>query len=168
MKGKISFLCSSPAPCFKDISFEYRINLWVTFVRPLFLPLAAMGPILSKTDLSNIQVKMRTSLRKFLRLPRNFKSEILLQVFPIDFEEWMRIERMNNSLKWECRLQRKKVERENLHKYSMPYKKYLPLEFAYLLKRFTAWCKICQRPFYPENTVWRELGLNICMRTLKK
>jgi len=50
------------------------------------------------------------------------------------------------------------VEKENLMRYLIPYRKYLPKEFACLLKRFTAWCKECQRPFYPEHL--EEQGVN--------
>ena len=150
-KGKVGFLVNCLSPCFKDISFEYRVNLWVTFIRPLFLPLAAMGSILTATERSNIQTKMRISLRKFLKLPRNFKTEILSQVFPIDFSEWIRVENVNSCLKWQFRKERRVVEKEVLTRYSIPYRKYLPLEFACLLKKFIAWCKECQRPFYPEH-----------------
>ena len=150
-KGKISFLIDSLSPCFKDISFEYRINLWITFIRPLFLPLAAMGSILTTTERADIQAKLRIALRKFLRLPKNFKTEILGQVFPIDFTEWMKIERENSGLKWEYRRQRKLVDKERLTRFSIPYRKYLPAGFGCLLKKFTAWCKECQKPFYPEH-----------------
>ena len=94
---------------------------------------------------------MRIALRKFLKLPRNFKTEILSQVFPIDFTEWISVEHRNNCSKWECRKRKRIVEKENLMKYTIPYKKYLPLEFASLLKKFTVWCRECQRPFYPEH-----------------
>ena len=150
-KGKISFLVRSLGPCFKDISFDYRVNLWVTFIRPLFLPLAAMGPILTAIELSAIQVKTRLSLRKFLKLPRNFRTDILDQVFPVNFADWIRSEDWNNCFKWKCRRQRKVVEKDQLIRYSFPCRRFLPKEFAFLLRKFTAWCKECQRPFYPEH-----------------
>ena len=125
--------------------------MWITFVRPLFLPLAAMGPILTNTDRSCIQMKMRTSLKKFLKLPRNFSTEILNQVVPIDFLEWMEIEKRNNTLKWVCRKQRRMVPKEELGSFSITFIRYLPIEFATLLKCFTAWCRECQKPFYPKH-----------------
>ena len=41
--------------------------------------------------------------------------------------------------------------KESLPKYSIPRRKHLPIEFGNLLKKFTAWCKVCQKPFYPDH-----------------
>jgi hypothetical protein len=87
-KGKISFLTICLSSCLNNISFDYRISLWTTFIRPLFLPLAALAPTLNQTDRNKIETKLRTSIKKFLKLPQNFKSEILHQIFPIDLNGW--------------------------------------------------------------------------------
>jgi len=143
MKGKISFLTSSLSPCFRNVSFDYGANLWITFVKPLFLPLAALGTALTPSEKNLIQTKLRVSLKKFLKLPKSFKTEILDQVYPIDFLEWLQIENHNCRVKWDARALRQGDYNGMLKKYRVPRRKYLPREFRSLLSKFTAWCKVC-------------------------
>jgi len=84
-KGKINFLTQCLSPSFKSISFDYGINLWLTFIKPLFLPLTTEASISTQTEKEEIQTKLRISLKKFLRLPKNFSTYILSQVFPLDW-----------------------------------------------------------------------------------
>jgi len=98
-KGKVNFLASTLSPCYRNISFDYGLNLWITFVRPLFLPLTALGLITTSSEREMIQAKMRVSLKKFLKLPKTFRTEVLSQVYPIDFAKWIKIERDNSKTK---------------------------------------------------------------------
>ncbi len=147
--GKINFLISTLGRCFPNISFDYRANLWVTFIRPLFLPLATLATIMTKSEKEMVQIKLRVSLRKFLGLPKNFRKDVLFQVFPIDFCEWMEVESEKNRLKWEARQLR--AELETVKKYEIPIKRCLPAAFGKLLRSFTAMCKTCKKAFYPEH-----------------
>ena len=88
---------------------------------------------------------------KFLRLPRSFKVEVLNQIFPLDFENWMRVESFNSLAKWEARTKRCEVNREELEKFIVPRIRNLPIEFNSLIKKFVAWCGACCKPFYPEH-----------------
>ncbi len=58
-RGKVNYLVNSLGPCFKNISFDYRVNLWITFIRPLFLPLATLGTIMNGSD-KTVCTKLRT------------------------------------------------------------------------------------------------------------
>ena len=98
-----------------------------------------------------IQAKMRVSLKKFLKLPKTFRTEVLSQVYPIDFAKWIKIERDNSKTKLDARILREKVCKDNLRKFLVPMRRCLPNEFRTLLKKFTAWCKTCCQPFYPEH-----------------
>ena len=91
------------------------------------------------------------SLKKFLKLPKSFKTEILDQVYPIDFLEWLQIENHNCRVKSDARALRQGDYNGMLKKYRVPRRKYLPREFRSLLSKFTAWCKVCCQPFYPEH-----------------
>jgi len=96
-------------------------------------------------------MRLRVSLKKFLRLPRNFSSDVLTQIFPIDFIEWVESEHANSTSKWEARLNRCVVKKQELMKYEIPRMRNLPLEFNKLLKYFVAWCDSCEKSFYPEH-----------------
>ncbi len=148
-KGKISFLVGALGQCFRNISFDYKANLWITFIRPLFLPLATLATIMTKSEKELVETKLRVSLRKFLGLPKHFRSDILLQVFPIDFCIWMEVENENNQLKWEAR--RLRTELEVSKHYKIDMNRHLPGAFGALLKSFTSICKVCRVPFYPEH-----------------
>ncbi len=150
-KGKVNYLVNSLGPCFKDISFSYRTNLWITFIRPLFLPLATFGSIITESERESICTKLKVSLKKFLKLPRNFRDDILMQAVQIDFGKWIEIEHRNNMKRWTSRQWRLTCEKESLEKYEMSARRWLPLEFGNLLNRFTAFCWKCRRPFYPEH-----------------
>ena len=151
IKGKINNLTRCLSPCLKNISFDYRVNLWITFIRPLFLPLAAMAVIINETLKDRIQALLRASLRKFIGLPKNFSVDILAQAFPLDFKEWIRIESQNCRSKWTNRLKRERVPDDSLVKFQIHYRKSMPIEFAAFLKSFTAWCELCHKPFYPKH-----------------
>ena len=146
-KGKIGYIVSSLGPCFRNISHDYRANLWVTFIRPLFLPLATMSKILTNSDKELILTKLRGSLKKFFNLPRNFRTDILTEIFPLDFLEWVAIEQGNNDLKWEARRDFSEMPVEGILKSRVFFQRFLPIEFGKLLRKFTAMCK----PFYPEH-----------------
>ncbi len=148
-RGKINFLVGTLGKCLQNVSFDYRANLWITFIRPLFLPLATLATILNNTEKEIIQTKLRISLRKFLGLPKNFSNDILCQIFPIDFCEWMEIESENNKMKWEAR--RMRTELECPRKYKVIIQRYIPSEFSKLLRCFTATCRVCKTPFYPAH-----------------
>ena len=170
VRGKVDFLINSLNPCFKDISVDYAINLWLTFVKPLFIPLTALSVLTSISEKELVQSKLRTSLKKFLKLPKNFKTEILFQIYPIDFIKWMKIERENSRAKWEARKLKEDVRKDNLKKFTVPFQKYLPAEFRSLIKKFTAWCKTCNKPFYPdhlEDHGIRRIQMNEILEDLK-
>lgn len=146
-KGKTVFLSRSLGPCLRDISFDYKLNLWVIFVKPLFLPLATLSPILTNTDRELVETKLRLSLKRFLQLPKNFRSDILEKIFPIDFLRWMDTEWNNNRERWKCREEGAIVDKENLEKYRVLCQKWLPREFGQLLRKFTVYCKVCKKTF---------------------
>jgi len=98
-----------------------------------------------------IVAKLRVSLKKFLRLPNSFSSEVLFQVFPLDFLKWADVEYKNCRIKWEARLNRGLVSVESLERFVIPRVRNLPIEFNKLLKCFVSWCGACQRPFSPEH-----------------
>ena len=90
-------------------------------------------------------------MKRFLKLPRNFRTDVLFQILPLDFKVWLKLENSNNLVKWEARKLRKKVPGDELHCYSFLLKDCLPVEFSYILRRFTAICRVCRVPFYPEH-----------------
>ena len=147
--GKINSITKCLSPCFKNISHDYCTNLWITFIKPLFLPLSAFGPILTNSERISIEAKLRVSLKKFLRLPRNFSVDLLGQIFPINFLEWMKVENENSQVKWMARCERRTVSKEELKKFVVPRVRGLPIEFNVLLKKFVSWCGHCGKPFYP-------------------
>ena len=150
-KGKVDFLVNRLNPCFKAITVDYAISLWMTFIKPLFLPLATLSDLVSPTEKEIAQTRLRASLKKFLKFPKNFKTELLMKIYPIDFLKWMKIERENSRVKWLARDMREEVNKDNLRKYKVPFQRYLPVEFRDLIKRFTVWCGSCEKPFYPEH-----------------
>jgi len=150
-RGRINNITRFLSPCIKNVSFDYRANLWITFIRPLFLPLAAMSAILTESHQERIQARLRGSLRKFIGLPKNFSIEILAQVFPLDFKEWMRTEYQNCRTKWASRMKREQVPDGLILKYKVQYMRSMPVEFSQYLKCFTAWCEQCDKPFYPKH-----------------
>ncbi len=149
--GKINYLVSSLRPCLSNVSLDYRLNLWVVLVKPLFLPLAAMAWSMSRNDRETVQTKLRVSLKKFIGLPKNFRTDVLTKLFPLDYEEWINIEYENNTAKWLRRLRYQPNTQEGQKKYLTGYYRCLPKEFGMLLKRFTVVCRECQKPFYPEH-----------------
>jgi len=150
-RGKVNYLVNSLGPCFKNISFNYRANLWITFIRPLFLPLATLGSIMTNSDKEAVCTKLKVSLKKFLKLPRNFRDDVLMQVVPIDFIRWIEVEHENNVRKWNSRLWRLECSKDSLEKFVVLVRRWLPSEFGDLLNRFTAVCGRCRMPFYPEH-----------------
>ena len=135
----------------KDISVDYKLNLWTVFIRPLLLPLINLSPFCTKTERKEIQAKIRISLKSFLKLPKHFKTSILNEIFPINIEKRMDIELNNNKVKWEARINRTAVVKKKLQKYHLSKERFLPIAFNSILKKFTAWCELCSKPFYPEH-----------------
>ncbi len=86
-----------------------------------------------------------------MKLLKTFKTEILFQIFSLDFNQWIKAESENSQYKWEKRCERIGVQKDKLKHYSIPTKKYLPANFSILLRKFTALCTKCKKPYYPEH-----------------
>ena len=67
----------------------------------------------------------------------------------------MNVEDSNNMLKWEARKMR---PRDKISKYKIQFRRYLPVEFGLLLRKYTAKSSVCQKSFYSEH--FEEHGLN--------
>jgi len=80
-RGKIKFLKYNLSPLLKDISVDYRVNLWQILVRPLFLPLALLKNFLCKSTAEEIKRKLQKSLKWFLGLARNTPDEVVFSLF---------------------------------------------------------------------------------------
>jgi len=61
-EGKIDFLKRNLSPLIRNISVDYRVNLWQILVRPLFIPLALLSNFLCKTSSDLIEGRLRKSL----------------------------------------------------------------------------------------------------------
>ena len=117
-RGKIEFLKYNLSPLLKDISVDYRVNLWQILVRPLFLPLALLKNFLCKSTAEEIKRKLQKSLKWFLGLARNTPDEVVFSLVKLDFDKWAIIEAKRAELKWEARVNRREVK--NLPRYTFP------------------------------------------------
>ena len=64
--GKISFIKNNLTSLIRNISMDYRINLWKPLIGPLFLSLAMIYHTLSNTSKKAMQTKLRKSIKWFL------------------------------------------------------------------------------------------------------
>jgi hypothetical protein len=144
--GKVNFIKNNLTLLIRNISIDYRINLWMLLIRPLFLPLAMMNNYLSKTSKKAMQTKLQKSIKWFLGLSKNTPNKTIDCPVKVDFDEWARIEQQRADLKWQSRKKNEKCK--ELLKYEIECKAgLLPKEAAQFINLQNVPCKQCQSIF---------------------
>ena len=83
-KGNIEFIKCNLGPLIRNISLDYRANLWQTLIRPLFTPLALLGNFICESSKRDFERKLKKSLKWFLGLCKTVPDDIL-------FSQWASI-----------------------------------------------------------------------------
>jgi len=107
IKKKSKFIRARLAPIMKNISLDYRMNLWTIFIRPLFDQLASLyNAERTNTNPEKARTLLRTTFKDFTLLPRNTDGKIIkkLMRYNIDLRTAYMVEK--NTLKWEARKNR--------------------------------------------------------------
>jgi len=147
-KGKIEFIKNNLCPLIRNISLDYRVNLWQTLIRPLFTPLALLGNFLCQTSKKELERKLKKSMKWFMGLVKSVPDDILFSLVSINFDEWARIESERAYLKWQARLSKTWVA--HLPKYKVIcHVKYLPREVAQFVNLQCALCPKCKTILTP-------------------
>ena len=140
--GKIKFLKNNLSPLIKNISLDYRINLWQVLIRPLFIPLALLSNFLCQTSKEQMARKLKKTIKWFLGLNKNTPDEIVFHLVDVDLEKWAEVERTRAKKKWEARVNFQDVG--TLPKYLINVNnKWLPKEIAEFINLQCAFCKEC-------------------------
>jgi len=134
---KIDFIKFNLSPFIRNISLEYRVNLWQTLT-----PLAMLGNSLCESARLKIERKMKKSLKMFMGLVKTVPDEILFSLVKVDFNEWAQNEEDKARAKWEARLWRQDVG--SVPKYAVKCTvKYLPKEVSEFINLQCAFCEEC-------------------------
>jgi len=140
--GKIQFIKNNLSPLIRNISFDYRINLWMILIRPLFTPIALFSQFLCNSSRTTLERKLKKSLKWFLGIGKTTPDDLLFSLVDIDFQEWARIENVRAEMKWESRLSKREVS--NLPKYQLKVNfKWLSKEFATYINAQNSLCRKC-------------------------
>jgi len=142
-KGKIDFLKYNLNPLIRNISMDYRTNLWQILIRPLFIPIALLSSFLCQTTINSIERKLRKSIKWFLGLSRNTPNETVSALVKVDLREWASVEVSRAKLKWEARVKRSSVG--SLPKYRIECKlRRIPKELATFINLQNVFCRECR------------------------
>ena len=142
-QGKIDFIKYNLNPLIRHISLEYKVNLWQTLIRPLFIPLAMLGNFMCESMRLDIERKLKKCLKMFIGLKKTVPDDVLFYMVKVNFNEWAKNEKEKAELKWKARMERKEVG--ELPKYVIKcLVKFLPKEIAELVNLQRAYCGECQ------------------------
>ncbi len=105
MNQKIGFLTTRLAPLLSKISTTYRVNLWKILIQPLFKPLLAIIGDNNQTRIKKVELQLKGSLKRFTRLSRNTKDEVVERLSRFDVTNLAKEQRDIAVKKWElwCR-----------------------------------------------------------------
>ena len=156
--GKVDFLRRNLSPLIKNISIDYRINLWQILIRPLFIPLALLSSFLCESSLGLIEARLRKSIKWFLGLSRNTPNQVISTLVKVDFKEWARLEVERARMKWKARRNREEVG--NLPKYEVHCGgKWMPKELARFINLQNVFCRSCRVKLSSEH--YMNHGINV-------
>ena len=86
MQQKINFLHYHLAPILRQVSPNYRINLWKLLVRPLFKPVIGISYLNTKTRMNKLEISLKKSLKSFLGLSIRTPNGVLEKLSPINIQ----------------------------------------------------------------------------------
>ena len=107
IRRKSKFIRGKLAPILRNVSLDYRMNLWTVFIRPLFDQIASLYYAeRNHTNPEKARTLLRTTFKDFTLLPRNTDGKIInkLMRYNIDLRAAYLVEK--NALKWEARKNR--------------------------------------------------------------
>jgi len=128
-RGKIVFIKNNLNPLIRNISLDYRVNLWQTLIRPLFVPIALLGNFLCESSRLGLERKLKKSLKWFMGLTKTVPDVVLYSLINVDFKQWAIAEEEKARKKWESRLFKKDKEAVNNYEIKCAVK-FLPKEVA--------------------------------------
>ena len=138
--GKLQFIKKNLSSLIKNISLDYRVNLWQILVRPLFIPIALFIDFMCQSSRTLLERKLKKSLKWFLGFMKTVPDDVLFYLVDLDFDSWAKIEVERARLKWKARLEGQRPV--GVPKYILKTRvKWLPKEIAQYIN---LQCKVCQ------------------------
>ena len=143
-KGKIEFIKNNLGPLIRNISLDYRANLWQILIRPLFLPLAMLCNTLCNSLVDEIERKLKKSLKWFLGLMKNTPDYVLFSLVKVDLRKWAESEIETARAKWDSRQKGKETPEITKYKIECGFK-WLPKEVAHFINLQNLICRECKQ-----------------------
>jgi len=103
IKDKTNFLVYKLWPLLRNVSLDYRINLWKVLVRPLFEMLAGHYFAENKSNREKVQNCLRKTFKSFTLLFKNVDDDTVNELMGFQFEERTSEVWKLAKLKWEAR-----------------------------------------------------------------
>ncbi len=103
IKDKVQFQAYKLWPMLKNISLDYRINLWTVLVRPMFEMLIGLYETEGKTNKEKIHRLIRKTFRKFTLIKKNVSNKVIFKLMDFDFEERVHKVMQITRTKWDAR-----------------------------------------------------------------
>ena len=141
-KGKLEFIKNNLTPLIRNISLDYRANLWQVLVRPLFIPIALLSNYVCNSVKNMFMIKLKKSLKWFLGLAKTVPDHVVFSLVDVNFDEWARVEEARAKSRWVARVERREVG--SLEKYSLKFAvRLMPKEVALFINLQCVLCKVC-------------------------
>jgi hypothetical protein len=158
-QGKIQFIKYNLSPLIRNISLDYRINLWQILIRPLFLPLAMLSNYLCESAKVLMERKLKKSIKWFLGLTSKTPDDVVFTLVKVNFKEWARVEGERARLKWEARISYEDVSSLPEYKVTCGVK-WMPREVAHFINLQNSYCKQCG--YIMNARHYQKHGVEVC------
>ena len=133
-------------PLLKNVSLDFRINLWTVYVRPLFEMVIGLYEEEGKSNRNKIESLIRKTFRKFTLLKKNVSKKVIVALMDFNFENRVKEVSEITKIKWEARVRHETpIYPANLRE-EKSVKIYYPKELQVLLNLKTALCMKCRVP----------------------
>jgi hypothetical protein len=153
IKKKAKWISIKLWPVLKSVSLDYRKNLWMILIRPLFEQITLLfASETSKTNKKNVIVALRQTFKNFTLIKKNMNNSIIDDLMQFNIEDRAKINMISTKIKWQKRLGKQiypDVDPAILEQLEEKEKKrkrrVLPIELQKLINLCVAKCPICRK-----------------------
>ena len=100
---KAAFLQLKLWPVLRNISLDYRVNLWTLLIRPLFEMSIAIHTIKCRSEQERVQTLARKTFKKFKLIKKNLKNKTVERLMDFGFAHRVQQVTASTKLKWQAR-----------------------------------------------------------------